>query len=48
MISLARSYFETGHSWITFDIDTAKVKCSQFEYNYEYTDLKQIKKKVIK
>jgi hypothetical protein len=40
MISYAKKYFQSGHSWIEFDIDSGDVKCSQYQIGYDYGDLK--------
>lgn len=44
MISEAKEYLNTGRSWIEFDIDNSKVKCSQYEKEYDFGELRKIKK----
>lgn len=43
MISFSKNYFNTGHSWIVFDIDYKNVKSSQFDMNYEYGQIKRLR-----
>jgi len=44
MIMYAKEYLNTGHSWITFDIDNQLVRCSQFENYYDFGELRKIPK----
>jgi hypothetical protein len=44
MISEAKEYLNTGHSWIKFDIDNNKVINSQGEFDYDFGELRKIKK----
>jgi very-short-patch-repair endonuclease len=43
MISFAKAYFNTKHSWIVFDIDNKTVKSSQFDNEYNYGQIKRLK-----
>jgi len=42
IISKAKEYLKSGHSWITFDIDHKKVICSQFQKQYDFGILHKI------
>jgi hypothetical protein len=42
MISEAKEYLKTGHSWITFDIDNKKVICSQSQSDYNFGELRKL------
>ena len=44
MINYAKDYINTNHSWIHFNIDKGIVKCSQFENEYNYGELRRIYK----
>lgn len=44
MIDFAKQYLNSGHSWITFDIDNFIVKSSQFNKIYNFGTLRKIKK----
>ena len=44
MIEYAKHYLNTGHSWIKFDIDNNLVKSSQFNIDYNYNELRRIRK----
>lgn len=46
MISFAKEYLNTGHSWIIFDIDNKLVESSQFNYTYDFGELRKVKKKI--
>ncbi len=43
MISLAKKYLNSGHSWIQFYIDDNIVRCSQYNKNYDFKELRKIK-----
>lgn len=43
MIDIAKEYLNSGHFWITFDIDNNLIKSSQFEKYYSFGDLIKIK-----
>jgi hypothetical protein len=43
MISFAKQYFITEHSWIVFDIDNKIVKSSQFDKEYNYGQVKRLR-----
>ena len=47
MIQYAKDYLNLGHSWIIFDIDNSKIKCTEYENKYNYGDLRRIVKKDI-
>lgn len=36
MLEYAKSYLNTGHSWIRFNIDEGTVDCSQYKINYDF------------
>ena len=44
MINEAKQYLNIGHSWIEYNIDEGKVKCSQNENIYDFGELRRIKK----
>jgi len=44
LVELAKSYFNTGHSWIKYDIDNSKIITSQFEKYFDFGELRKIKK----
>jgi len=44
MIEYAKEYINTGHSWITFDIDNNIIKCSRRIIKCDFGDLRKIKK----
>lgn len=48
IISYAKEYLNTGHSWINFDIDNSLVKTSQFEEFFDFGELRKITKEDIK
>lgn len=43
IISFAKEYFNTEHSWIVFDIDNKTVKSSQFDKEYNFGQVKRLK-----
>ena len=43
MISDAKEYLNTGHSWIYFNIDTQKIINSLGEFDYDFGELRKIK-----
>ena len=45
MIEYAKTYLNSGHSWIHFDIDKSIVKSNLFENHYDYGKLRKIKDK---
>jgi hypothetical protein len=45
IISVAREYLNTGHSWIKFDIDSNKVINSLGSFDFDYGKLRRITKK---
>lgn len=47
MLRYAKEYFNTGHTYVKFDIDNFKVITSQFEEIYDYGDLRNIPKEVV-
>jgi len=47
IIEIAKTYFNTGHSWIEFNIDNQLVKCSQFEDVFKYGELRKITKNML-
>ena len=47
MIEYAKNYLNIGHSWIIFDIDNKLVESSQFNYTYDFGELRKITKKDI-
>jgi len=47
MINYAKEYLNTGHSWIIFDIDNKLVESSQFNYTYDFGELRKVKKEDI-
>ena len=46
MIEYAKEYLNTGHSWIIFDVDNKLVESSQFNYTYDFGELRKVKKKI--
>lgn len=44
MVKDSKEYLNSGHSWIEYNIDENKVKCSQYEENYDFGKLRKIKK----
>lgn len=48
IINEAKEYLNTGHSWIEYNIDEGKVKCSQYEKDYDFGELRKIYKKDLK
>lgn len=42
IINKAKEYLLLGHSWIEFDIDEGKIKCSQYEVDYDFGELRKI------
>jgi len=47
MFNYAINYFNTGHTYIKFDIDNSKIITSQFEEIYDYGILRNITKSMI-
>ena len=45
MINYAKEYLNTGHSWIIFDIDNKLIESSQFNYTYDFGELRKVKKR---
>jgi very-short-patch-repair endonuclease len=43
MINYSKYYFDSGHSWICFNIDNKSVKSSQFQIDYDFGELRKIK-----
>lgn len=43
IIQFAKDYLNTDHHYIKFDIDNSKIKCSQFEKDYDFGELRIIK-----
>lgn len=48
LINKSKEYLNTGHSWIEYNIDEGKVKCSQYEKDYDFGELRKIHKENIK
>lgn len=46
MLTYAKDYIDTGHSWIKFDIDNLKIINSKGEFDYDFGELRKIKPKV--
>jgi hypothetical protein len=47
LINQAKEYLNTGHSWFEINIDERKLKCRQYEIDYDYGQLRKIKDKDI-
>ena len=45
LIELAKKYLNFNHSWFEINIDESKLKCSQYEINYDFGLLRKIKQK---
>jgi len=45
IVNSAKEYLNTGHSWFEIYIDEGKLKCSQYEINYNFGVLRRIKEK---
>jgi len=45
MITYAKEYINSGHSWIKFDIDNSKIINSQGQFDYDFGELRRISKK---
>jgi len=43
LIDYGKEYLNTGHSWIEFNIDENKIKCSQYIKDYNYGQLRIIR-----
>jgi very-short-patch-repair endonuclease len=47
LIKRAKKYLNQGHSWFEINIDESKLKCSQYKIDYDFGELRKIKKKDI-
>ena len=47
IIRFAKEYLNSCHSWIRFNIDESKIKCSQYEIDYDFGELRRIKKEMV-
>lgn len=45
VVNYAKEYLNTGHSWFEIHIDDNKLKCSQYEINFDFGALRKIKEK---
>lgn len=44
LINQAKEYLNTGHSWFEINIDEGRLKCSQYEKDYDFGKLNKINK----
>lgn len=44
-VNIAKSYLNENHSWFEINIDKGKLKCSQYEIDYDFGKLRKIKEK---
>jgi hypothetical protein len=42
LIHIAKEYLNSGHSWFEINIDKGKIKCSQYEKDYDFGQLRKI------
>lgn len=47
LIKKAKEYLNTGHSWFEINIDEEKLKCSQYKIDYDFGELRKIKKQTL-
>lgn len=47
LIEKAKEYLNTGHSWFEINIDEENLKCSQYKTEYDFGELRKIKKQTL-